>query len=198
MSARTELQERVDGLRRRFQSYDGGDRPMSPPVSLIRELNAAEAELVAMPPDPAVAYPVAPPPETRPAPDPSISGDLRGGGLVFVAGADSRPPAFEELVNHIFYIKLDDAKRTGLMATAVSSVEDFNRRFPKASFHDLEAVCLFFRNTECRALDVIHDPPPKKECPDCEDGAYIKSHCAHCEGPIYVTCETCKGTGAAS
>lgn len=37
--------ERVSRLNQRFTSYDGGDRPMSPPVSLIRELAAAEADL---------------------------------------------------------------------------------------------------------------------------------------------------------
>lgn len=40
-----ELRERVAELRRRFESYAGGDRPMSPPVRLIRELASAEAEL---------------------------------------------------------------------------------------------------------------------------------------------------------
>lgn len=37
--------ERVSQLNQRFTSYDGGDRPMSPPVSLMRELAAAEADL---------------------------------------------------------------------------------------------------------------------------------------------------------
>ncbi len=53
-----DAQKRVDELRRRFASYDGGDRPMSPPVALIRELQEAETELqglregVAMEPQP--------------------------------------------------------------------------------------------------------------------------------------------------
>ncbi len=39
------LRIHVSALRKRFQSYDGGDRPPSPPVSLIRALAEAEAEL---------------------------------------------------------------------------------------------------------------------------------------------------------
>ena len=49
MSWRAELIERRDELRRKFESYDGGDRPMSPPVSLMRELAKVEAELDALP-----------------------------------------------------------------------------------------------------------------------------------------------------
>jgi hypothetical protein len=42
---RRQLQERIDELRKRFASYDGGDRPMSPPVRLIRELCDAEERM---------------------------------------------------------------------------------------------------------------------------------------------------------
>lgn len=38
-------QERVDRLRAKVESYDGGDRPMSPPVALLQELADAEAVL---------------------------------------------------------------------------------------------------------------------------------------------------------
>lgn len=41
----SELRERVYELRRKFESYSGGDRPMSPPVKLIRELAEAEVAL---------------------------------------------------------------------------------------------------------------------------------------------------------
>lgn len=34
-----------------------------------------------------------------------------------------------------------------------------------------------------------------KECPDCEDGDAIEGYCALCEGPLYKTCASCKGTG---
>ncbi len=40
-----QLQSHRDELDARFRSYDGGDRPMSPPVKLIRELAMVEAEL---------------------------------------------------------------------------------------------------------------------------------------------------------
>lgn len=40
-----ELQARVDKLNEKFRSYDGGDRPMSPPAKLMRELFDAEKEL---------------------------------------------------------------------------------------------------------------------------------------------------------
>lgn len=42
-----ELRERVARLQARFSSYDVGDRPMSPPVRLIREVCEAEAALSA-------------------------------------------------------------------------------------------------------------------------------------------------------
>lgn len=34
-----------------------------------------------------------------------------------------------------------------------------------------------------------------KECPDCEEGDAIKAYCALCEGAVYETCKTCKGSG---
>jgi len=40
-----DLRDRVAVLDQRFRSYDCGDRPMSPPVKLIRELVEAGAEL---------------------------------------------------------------------------------------------------------------------------------------------------------
>jgi hypothetical protein len=36
------VKARRDELDAKFRSYDGGDRPMSPPVSLIRDLARAE------------------------------------------------------------------------------------------------------------------------------------------------------------
>lgn len=44
---RASLQADVSRLRERFQSYDGGDRPMSPPAALMQELFDAEAALAA-------------------------------------------------------------------------------------------------------------------------------------------------------
>ena len=40
-----QARQRVSDLRARVESYDGGDRPMSPPVALLRELYAAEDRL---------------------------------------------------------------------------------------------------------------------------------------------------------
>jgi hypothetical protein len=40
-----ELRRRVGELRTRVQAYDGGDRPMSPPVRLLQELWDAEDAL---------------------------------------------------------------------------------------------------------------------------------------------------------
>ncbi len=45
LMTKSELRVHVSALRERFASYDGGDRPMSPPASLIRELAEAEAKL---------------------------------------------------------------------------------------------------------------------------------------------------------
>lgn len=39
---------RVSELRERFESYSGGDRPQSPPASLLRDLFAAEREVEAL------------------------------------------------------------------------------------------------------------------------------------------------------
>ena len=41
-----QARQRVSDLRARVESYDGGDRPMSPPVALLRELRAAEDRLL--------------------------------------------------------------------------------------------------------------------------------------------------------
>ena len=40
-----QARQRVSDLSARVESYDGGDRPMSPPVALLRELYAAEDRL---------------------------------------------------------------------------------------------------------------------------------------------------------
>lgn len=59
---------RRDRLRARFASYNGGDRPMSPPVALIRELAEVEAQIEAAKdatPDAPHTHPLSPEDEAR-------------------------------------------------------------------------------------------------------------------------------------
>ncbi len=46
---REAAQRRIDNLEARFVSYSGGDRPMSPPASLFRELEEARGKLTTLP-----------------------------------------------------------------------------------------------------------------------------------------------------
>ena len=40
------MRKRLDELEARFQSFDGGDRPQSPPMDLLRDILQLRAQLV--------------------------------------------------------------------------------------------------------------------------------------------------------
>lgn len=47
MRTKEEIQKDLDEANAKFRSYDGGDRPQSPPVSLLRHISDLEVELIA-------------------------------------------------------------------------------------------------------------------------------------------------------